>query len=256
MNPSNPTCVLSETPLFRLQPVNSVNRSLFSVPRNYKSMAELKGAHIVEIPVVDEERRRRPTSAALDRHPLAEISGSPGHLLVLKLWQREEDLVAHRVAAKETRMESSRREAFQLCCYFLCFHGLFLAILFTSTLESADHGRACRRWWFPAVLSGCTSLFLIILVHMKLRKYYMMSKRWGKERADGRALARCVQELRMKGSSFDLSKEPQSSKKMKSSSVEIKWKPITSCCQYLMTISLLCFAGLAFPASKLILCVW
>ncbi|KAL0733333.1 hypothetical protein Bca4012_009543 [Brassica carinata] len=47
------------------------------------------------------------------------------------------------------------------------------------------------------------------------------------ERNDNRTLTRCVLELRMKVSSFDLSKEPMSGKRMKSSSVEIKWKPVT-----------------------------
>lgn len=76
-----------------------------------------------------------------------------------------------------------------------------------------------------------------------------------REKESNRAVGRCVQELRMKGASFDLDKEPQSGKRMKSSSVEIKWKPLTWCSRYLITVCLVCFTGLVFPASRLVLCV-
>lgn len=81
-----------------------------------------------------------------------------------------------------------------------------------------------------------------------------MSRQLQRERGDGRAVTRCISELRMKGASFDLSKEPLIGKKMKSSSVEIKWKPLTWLSQYVVTICLVCFTGLVFPASRLILC--
>ncbi|KAL3612946.1 hypothetical protein D5086_003966 [Populus alba] len=174
-------------------------------------MAEMKDSHIVEIPV-DEEHQQKlicamNTITAIQNHPLAEISKSPGHLLLLKLWQREEDLFGRRIALKESRMDSIKREIFQLCCFFLVFHGFFLTIV-----------KVCRYW-----------------------KVWRQLQR---EKNDNRALTRCIQELRMKGASFDLSKEPLSGKKMKSSSVEIKWKPLTWCSQYLITICLVCFTGL------------
>ncbi|KAJ8532476.1 hypothetical protein K7X08_012399 [Anisodus acutangulus] len=62
---------------------------------------------------------------------------------------------------------------------------------------------------------------------VKLYRFWKVSRQLQRERGDGRALTRCISELRMKGASFDLSKEPQIGKKMKSSSVEIKWKPLT-----------------------------
>ncbi|MFS7940616.1 hypothetical protein Hanom_Chr05g00466531 [Helianthus anomalus] len=52
-----------------------------------------------------------------------EISYSPGHLLLLKLLQREEDLPGHRVAGKERRLDTLKREVFQLCLFFFAFHG-------------------------------------------------------------------------------------------------------------------------------------
>lgn len=195
--------------------------------------------------------------SAIHHHPLTEISQSPGHLLLLKLWQREEDLYGRRIARKETRLESTRQEIFHLCCSFFLFHAFFLILLFTSSIHSKEEqDHVCKKWWIPGLLSGLTSVFLVSLAHVKLLRLWKVRRQLLRERSDGRALTRCVMELRMKGSSFDLSKEPVfgGKKAMKSSSVEIKWKPITWCSHYLITICLVCFAGLAFPAPKLILC--
>ncbi|KDO74001.1 hypothetical protein CISIN_1g041842mg [Citrus sinensis] len=204
-------------------------------------MAEMKDAHVVEIPV-DEEHQQKVlccmnTTTAIQHHPLMEISQSPGHLLLLKLWQREEDLF----------------EIFQLCCFFLVFHGFFLTLLFTSSV-SPKYEHTCRKWWIPSILSLSTSLVFVFLVQFKLYRYWKVCRQLQREKNDNRALTRCIQELRMKGASFDLSKEPLSGKRMKSSSVEIKWKPLTWCSQNVITICLLCFSGLVFPASKFILC--
>ncbi|XP_030548970.2 uncharacterized protein LOC115754150 [Rhodamnia argentea] len=224
--------------------------------------SETKDAHVVEIPV-DEEHRDKLSSAtdvtlaAIQHHPLMEISRSPGHLLLLKLWQREEALFGRRAALKEARLDSARREIFQLCFSFFVFHGFFLTLLYTSSVNSTDehhHHGACKKWWLPTILSLCTSLVFVGLVQVKLCRYWKSSRQLQRERSDNRALGRCVQELRMKGASFDLSKEPTTGKRMKSSSVEIKWRPLTWCSQYAVTLCLLCFAGLVAPASKFILC--
>ncbi|KAK4850031.1 hypothetical protein QYF36_003223 [Acer negundo] len=205
-------------------------------------MAEMKDTHIVEIPV-DEEHQQKVlcclnTITAIQHHPLMEISQSPGHLLLLKLWQREEDRFGRRISLKESRMDSIRREIFQLCCFFLIFHGFFLTLLFTSSDEHNNSSSSCKKWWIPSMLSLSTSLVYVFLVQVKLYRYWKVWRQLQRERNDNRALTRCIQELRMKGASFDLSKEPQSGKRMKSSSVEIKWKPITWCSQYLITICL------------------
>lgn len=217
----------------------------------------MKDAHVVEIPV-DEEHQQKVlccmnTTTAIQHHPLMEISQSPGHLLLLKLWQREEDLFGRRISLKESRMDSSKREIFQLCCFFLVFHGFFLTLLFTSSV-SPKYEHTCRKWWIPSILSLSTSLVFVFLVQFKLYRYWKVCRQLQREKNENRALTRCIQELRMKGASFDLSKEPLSGKRMKSSSVEIKWKPLTWCSQNVITICLLCFSGLVFPASKFILC--
>ncbi|PKI35692.1 uncharacterized protein LOC116215741 [Punica granatum] len=216
-----------------------------------------KDEHFVEIPI-DAENEKKLSLAinpitAIQHHPLMEISESPGHLLLLKLWQREENLFARRAALRENRMDTIKREIFELCCSFSVFHFLFLMLLYTSSVDEG-RDRNCRDWWIPTVLSVCTSLVLVALVQVKVWSYWKVRRQLQREKGDNRALTRCVQELRMKGSSFDLSKEPAISKKMKSSSVEIKWKPLTWCSQNLVTICLLCFTGLVSPASKLILC--
>uniref|UniRef100_A0A1J3FIX6 Uncharacterized protein n=1 Tax=Noccaea caerulescens TaxID=107243 RepID=A0A1J3FIX6_NOCCA len=242
-------------------------------------MAVTKDSHIVEIPVDEEHKERQqqqqqqqlvPVSnpgmgilKVIQQHPLSEISESPGHLLLLKLWQREEDLFCRRVILKESRLESIKREIFQLCCFFLVFHGFFFTIVYSSSCgysSSADDNdgtksdAVCKKWWIPSAVSLATSLVLALLVQAKLFLFWKVSRGVHRERNDNRTLTRCVLELRMKGSSFDLSKEPMSGKRMKSSSVEIKWKPVTWFSQYLITILLLCFAGLFFPVSKFILC--
>ncbi|KAF8099117.1 hypothetical protein N665_0251s0041 [Sinapis alba] len=233
-------------------------------------MAGSKDSHIVEIPVDEEHKEKQqqqlvmvPTQGILrviQQHPLSEISESPGHLLLLKLWQREEDLFCRRVLRKESRLESIKREIFQLCCFFLIFHGFFFTILYSSSCSDDDADATktdavCKKWWIPSAVSLATSLVLVFLVQAKLFLFWKVSKGVHRERNDNRTLTRCVLELRMKGSSFDLSKEPMSGKRMKkSSSVEIKWKPVTWFSQYLITIVLLCFAGFFFPVSKFILC--
>ncbi|XP_052185666.1 uncharacterized protein LOC127797126 [Diospyros lotus] len=213
-------------------------------------MAGSKDAHIiVEIPVAEETQI---PAAAMQHHPLAEISQSGGHLLLLKLWQREEELSGRRIGSKEARTDAVRGEIFQLCCFFFIFHGFFLTILFTSSPNSD----ACGRWWIPSALEMSTSIALIFLVQMKLCRYWKVQRQLQREKADGRALSRCIQELRMKGRSFDLSKDPHGGgRRMKSSSVEVKWRPLTWFSQNLLTVCLVCFAALLFPASKLVLCV-
>lgn len=207
----------------------------------------IKDAHIVEIPI--DENKQLATISALQNHPLMEISQSPGHLLLLKLWQRDENLSAHKISKLETQIDSIKNEIFQLAFSFFLFHGLFFTILFTSNTN-----RVCPNWWIPSVLSISTSLALILLTHVKICRYWKAWRRLQRERGEGRAVTRCIQELRMKGASFDLGKEPNSGKRMKSSSVEIKWKPITWCCQNMVTAVMLCFAGLLFPVTKLVLC--
>lgn len=216
-----------------------------------------RDAHVVEIPLDAENEKKlslviNPITA-IQHHPLMEISESPGHLLLLKLWQREENQFARRATLRETRMDSTRREIFDLCCSFFVFHFLFLTLLFASSIGDG-RDLNCRDWWVPTVLSVSTSLVIVGLVQAKVWRYWKVRGQLQREKGDNRALTRCIQELRMKGSSFDLSKEPGLGKRMKSSSVEIKWKPLTWCSQNLVTICLLCFTGLVSPASKLVLC--
>ncbi|KAL9319973.1 hypothetical protein ACSQ67_011812 [Phaseolus vulgaris] len=220
-------------------------------------MGEAKDAHIVEIPVEQEHHLHHKNVLcsmtsnmieAIEDHPLTEISESPGHLLLLKLWQREEELFAKRIAHKETRMDSIKAELFQLSSFFFIFHGFFLTLLFTSWAKShqedqQDQHSVCYKWWLPSMLSLCTSLVFVVLVQVKVHRFWKVWAQLQRERSDGRAVTRCIQELRMKGASFDLSKEPNCGKRMKSSSVEIKWGPLTWCSKNLLTISLVCFTG-------------
>ncbi|KAG0466407.1 hypothetical protein HPP92_017987 [Vanilla planifolia] len=190
----------------------------------------------------------------MQHHPLTEISASPGHLLLLKLWQREEGLIASRIGSKEAQLDAVKREAFQLCSLLFFFHGLFLTLLFVSSVGQSEDRRACRGWWVPGCLSLVTSLVVVSTVQLRIWRYWRIYGQLRRERGDGRALARCVQELRMKGASFELGKEPQASKRIKSSSVEVRWRPLRWCSRNAVAVCLLCFSGLVFPSCKFILC--
>ncbi|OEL22126.1 hypothetical protein BAE44_0016854 [Dichanthelium oligosanthes] len=209
-------------------------------------------AHIVEIPV-SVDGGEAETAAFLDKapaaaaeaeadgtHPLGEIAASAGHLLLLKLWQREEDRLGRRACALEARMDAARRDAFYLCAAFLAFHGLSLALLFAASVASAassaggggqTSNAACRRWWAPSSLSLAASLALAAAVQLR--------------------------ELRMKGAAFDLSKEPQYGvTRAKCASVEGAgaWAPLRWCQQNVITACLLAVAAAALPSGKFILC--
>ena len=112
-------------------------------------------------------------------HPLGEIAGSAGHLLLLKLWQREEDRLGRRACALEARMDVARRDTFYLCAAFLALHSLALAVLFAASVGSAGSSIAaaagdggpesagCRRWWAPSSLSLAASLALATAVPLQ-----------------------------------------------------------------------------------------
>uniref|UniRef100_A0A453RHX8 Uncharacterized protein n=1 Tax=Aegilops tauschii subsp. strangulata TaxID=200361 RepID=A0A453RHX8_AEGTS len=121
-------------------------------------------AHVVEIPVTGDGAE--PASgaflgkAASGHHPLGEIADSGGHLLLLKLWQREESRLNRRACALEAVMDAARRDAFYLCAAFLALHGLSLALLFAASVAGGPPSRACGRWWAPSSLSLAASLAL------------------------------------------------------------------------------------------------
>ncbi|XP_071696156.1 uncharacterized protein [Rutidosis leptorrhynchoides] len=223
--------------------------------------------HIVEIPV-DGEHHKHIISAinaisAIQDHPLMKISESPGHLLLLKLLQREEHLSGRRIARKETRLDALRREVFQLCLFFFTFHGLFLTILFTSYINKSNANvkndemgfGVCEKWWIPMITSLSFCIVMVCLVQLKLFSYWKVFGQIQREKIDNRRLTRCIQELRMKGVSFDLSKEPgNNGNRMKCSSVVITWKPVTWCSKYFVTICLVFASGLVVPICKFMIC--
>ncbi|KAI3931210.1 hypothetical protein MKW92_036487 [Papaver armeniacum] len=172
-----------------------------------------------------------------------EISQGPGHLLLLKLWQREEDMFGRRVTMKETRMDNLKSEIFQLCCCFYFFMGFFLTLVYTSSINSSSHDHHyCKKWWLPSFVSLFTSMVMICVVQMKLYRYWKVSRELQRERSENRTLTRYPP-------------HHQNAKRMKSSSVEIKWRPVSWFSQYFVTICLVCVSGLIFPVSRFILCV-
>lgn len=214
-------------------------------------------SHIVEIPVdvLDESPSDIPTPPSPvkpPQHPFEEIADSRGHLLLLKLWQRDEEVIARRIEVKESRIDSIKKEVFHLACLYFAFHGIVLTLLFTAaTQENAD---TCTRWWIPSTLSAVTSLALTCAIQYKLILQGKVKKMLQIDISNSRALSRCIQELRMKGVSFDLSKEPQTTKKMKSSSVETKFSPLKWCSQFCLPFTLTLTSGIILCACKFIAC--
>ncbi|KAJ0988180.1 hypothetical protein J5N97_006536 [Dioscorea zingiberensis] len=180
--------------------------------------AEAIEAQPVEI-LMEPENNQESIFSSRTLTSLAEISRSPGHLLLLQLWQRDEHLSGYRISVQELHLDSLKREVFHLCCLFFAFHFFFLALLFTSSAWGLRRGERCQRWWVPFSLSLITSVALVSAVQMKLFGVQRVKRLLQSERGCDRALTRCVQELRLKGASFDLSMEPQNASNMKNTSV-------------------------------------
>uniref|UniRef100_A0A0D9X9B4 Uncharacterized protein n=1 Tax=Leersia perrieri TaxID=77586 RepID=A0A0D9X9B4_9ORYZ len=221
--------------------------------------------HVVEIPVtgdgavfLDKTAMAAESSSSSGSHPLGEIAGSAGHLLLLKLWQREESRLGRRACALEALMDAARRDAFYLCAAFLAFHGISLLLLFAASVSPPRaSSSSCGRWWVPSSLSLAASVALAAAVQIRVCAYWAASRRLRRERGDARALARCVQELRMKGAAFDLSKEPQYGvTRAKCASVEGSgaWGPLRWCYQNAVAACLLAVAAAAMCSGKFILC--
>ncbi|KAK1281995.1 hypothetical protein QJS10_CPB22g00328 [Acorus calamus] len=64
-------------------------------------MEESQETHIIETPSAEPK--------------LEEISESPDHLLLLKLWQREEDLRPLRIGQTKAHLDSLKCEVFHIC---------------------------------------------------------------------------------------------------------------------------------------------
>uniref|UniRef100_A0A7N0UB15 Transmembrane protein n=1 Tax=Kalanchoe fedtschenkoi TaxID=63787 RepID=A0A7N0UB15_KALFE len=161
--------------------------------------------------IADESDQMKLQVSAIQNHPLMEISESPGHLLLLKLFQREERI----------------NEISQLFTFYTSFfHMLCLPLLFASTLNNPK--TSCSTWWIPSMVSLSLLLFVIFVVQVRVYKYWKVRRQMDKLWSENRSLSKCVVELRMKGRNFDLGKGVVSSKRvMKRSSVEMKWRPIS-----------------------------
>lgn len=128
----------------------------------------------------------------VDHHPLAEISSSPGHLLLLKLLHREEAGHGRQTAKLESHATSLRRDAFSLSCLFLAFNFLSLILLFSSSVDPLYGKHKCEKWWVPSSLSAVTSLVLVCCVQMRVVGYWRVERALGRERSDWRTLARRI----------------------------------------------------------------
>ncbi|WOK99552.1 hypothetical protein Cni_G08264 [Canna indica] len=156
------------------------------------------------------------------RHPLHQIAESATHKLLLKQWIKEEEIVARRVALRESRVDSVRREIAGLYCGFFVFHSLVLLLLYSASAAAASPSAACRRSWIPCVCSFLCSMAIVWAVRYKTDTECVLERLLEREREDAVLLAKCVEELKRKGTEFDLLKEVDALRRAKSLRVEAK----------------------------------
>ncbi|KAH7673685.1 hypothetical protein IHE45_08G023400 [Dioscorea alata] len=148
-------------------------------------------------------------------HPLHQIAQSPTHKLLLKQWIKEEDLILRRVALKESRIDSIRREIAALYCSFFALHSTLILILLSSAGSSS-----CSRSWIPLLCSLLCSIAIAWAIRYKTDAERHAERLLERDREDGILLARCVAELKKKGVGFDLMKEVDALRRAKSLRVE------------------------------------
>ncbi|XP_068655391.1 uncharacterized protein [Aristolochia californica] len=154
-------------------------------------------------------------------HPLHQIAESPTHKLLLKQWLKEEELISARIALKEIRIDATRKEITQLYCFFFLFHSSVLLLLFGAAAAREPHAM-CHRSWIPSVCSLICSLAIIWAIRYKTDVESHMEKLLEREKEDVKLLMKCVQELKKKGTEFDLLKEVDALRRAKSLRVETK----------------------------------
>ncbi|KAI0501401.1 hypothetical protein KFK09_016346 [Dendrobium nobile] len=157
-------------------------------------------------------------------HPLHQIAENRTHKLLLKQWLKEEDLIARRIAIKETQLDSVRREITALNCAFFIFHSLSLVLLFSAATQQPI--AACRRSWIPCLCSLLCSMTIVWAIRYKADTESHLEKLLEREKEDGLLLGKCVEELKRKGLEFDLLKEVDALRRAKSLRVEAKGQVI------------------------------
>ncbi|XP_073005807.1 uncharacterized protein [Typha latifolia] len=153
-------------------------------------------------------------------HPLQQIAESPTHKLLLKQWLKEESLLSRRVALKESRLDSTRKEITFLYSAFFVFHSTVLLLLFSSA--SNPPRPSCRRTWIPCLLSLLSSFAFLWAIRYKSDSEVVLERILEREKEDAMLLTKCVNELKKKGTEFDLLKEVDALRRAKSLRVEAK----------------------------------
>lgn len=184
-------------------------------------------------------------------HPLQQIAESASHRLLLKQWLKEEDSIGRRVALKESRLDRTRKEVTQLCCYYFIFHGIILTLLYNAAARNPRE--SCRRAWIPSLLSLVASLVIIWAMRYKMDMESHIERLLKREKDDSKMMGKCIQELKKKGTSFDLLREVDTLRRAKSLRVEpkgvLKWSG-----RDLVTIFFISMSCLVLAFTKVVLC--
>ncbi|KAK8956734.1 hypothetical protein KSP39_PZI000352 [Platanthera zijinensis] len=169
---------------------------------------------------------REIAAATKHPHPLHQIAQSSTHKLLLKQWLKEEELITRRAALKETQLDSVRREIAGLSCSFFIFHAITLLLLFSASAR--DPSAACRRSWIPCICSLLCSMAIVWAIRYKIDTERHLEKLLEREMEDGFLLRKCVEELKKKGTEFDLLKEVDALRRAKSLGVEVKGRQMAA----------------------------
>ncbi|GER37573.1 hypothetical protein STAS_13996 [Striga asiatica] len=145
-------------------------------------------------------------------HPLHQIASNPTHKLLLKQWLKEQDLILTRISLRQTQLDSARTHLAALHALFFLFHSAALLLLFSA----AGDPSLCRRSWVPSLCSLACSIGLIWAVRHKSGLGSRLERILEREEEDSSLLGKCVEELRRKGSDFDLMREVDALRRAKS----------------------------------------
>ncbi|GLJ17326.1 hypothetical protein SUGI_0300850 [Cryptomeria japonica] len=188
---------------------------------------------------------------AIPPHPLQQIAESANHKLLLKQWLKEEESIDRRVALKESRLDRTRKEVTQLCCFYFLFHGTVLTLLFNAAARNPKD--SCKRAWIPSMVSLVASMVIIWAVRYKIDVETQIERLLKREKDDAKLMAKCIQELKRKGTGFDLLKEVDTLRRAKSLRVEpkavMKWSG-----RDLVTIFFIAMSCLILAFTKVVLC--
>jgi len=114
---------------------------------------------------------------------------------ILQEWERNFAVARSRTETKKTRSHNVKQELYQL----IGFYGVFQGVIVSAVAQANPASPAS---WAPAYLSVLASIATLLIVHIKLNDYKMLSMDAEKELADAKVLKAKISRLKDYGASF------------------------------------------------------